>query len=198
MKIGITGSLSSGKSSVAKILSKNKDILFSADKIVRNLYLNTQFKKKVKKKFKVKKNNIKEEIKLKLLKKEISLKELGLIIHPFVRKKMREFHKKNKNKEIILFEIPLLIESKLMKFFDFIILVVAPKKNRLKRYLKSGGKKEMFYLLDKNQISAKRKIKYCDYLIVNNKSKNILKNKVHDIIDNVWNILRYRDYRIIL
>lgn len=185
MKIGITGSLSSGKSSVAKILSKNKDILFSADKIVRNLYLNTQFKKKVKKKFKVKKNNIKEEIKLKLLKKEISLKELGLIIHPFVRKKMREFHKKNKNKEIILFEIPLLIESKLMKFFDFIILVVAPKKNRLKRYLKSGGKKEMFYLLDKNQISAKRKIKYCDYLIVNNKSKNILKNKVHDIIDNV-------------
>ena len=45
-----------------------------------------------------------------------------------------------------------------MKFFDFIILVVAPKKNRLKRYLKSGGKKEMFYLLDKNQIPAKKKL----------------------------------------
>ena len=76
----------------------------------------------------------------------------------------------------------MLIESKLMKFFDFIILVVAPRKSRLKRYLKNGGKKNMFYLLDKNQISAKKKIKFCDYLIVNNKSKNILKKKVNDII----------------
>ena len=90
---------------------------------------------------------------------------------------MKEFQKRNKNKNIIFFEIPLLIESKLMNFFDYIILVVAPKKNRLKRYLKNGGKKKMFYLLDKNQIPAKKKIKYCDYLIVNNKSKSLLKKK---------------------
>ena len=36
MKIGITGSLSSGKSSVAKILSKNNRLLFSADKVVKD------------------------------------------------------------------------------------------------------------------------------------------------------------------
>ena len=182
MKIGITGSLASGKSSVAKILSKNKKLLFSADKVVKNLYSDNQFKTKIKKRFKIKNKNIKEEIKNKLLKKEISLNELGKIIHPFVRREMRTHKKKNRNKEIIFFEIPLLIESKLMKFFDFIILVLAPRKVRLKRYLKSGGKKKMFYLLDKNQISARKKIKYCDYLIVNNKSKNILKKKVNDII----------------
>ena len=182
MKIGITGSLSSGKSSVAKILSKNNRLLFSADKVVKDLYSNNEFKKKIKKKFKLKKKNIKEEIRTKLLKEKISLIELGAIIHPFVRRKMREFYKKNIRKEIVFFEIPLLIESKLMNFFDYIILVVAPRKNRLKRYLKNGGKKEMFYLLDKNQISAKKKIKYCDYLIVNNKSKNYLKKKVTDII----------------
>ena len=45
MKIGITGSLSSGKSSVAKILSKNKKLLFSADKIVKDLYSNNLFKR---------------------------------------------------------------------------------------------------------------------------------------------------------
>ena len=182
MKIGITGSLASGKSSVAKILSKNKKLLFSADKVVKNLYSDNQFKTKIKKRFKIKNKNIKEEIKNKLLKKEISLNELGKIIHPFVRREMRTHKKKNRNKEIIFFEIPLLIESKLMKFFDFIILVLAPRKVRLKRYLKNGGKKKMFYLLDKNQISARKKIKYCDYLIVNNKSKNILKKKVNDII----------------
>ncbi len=182
MKIGITGSLSSGKSSVAKILSKNKRLLFSADQAVKELYHNNNFKKKIKKKFKIKKQNVKEEIKTKLLKKEILLKDLSKIIHPFVRKKMKLFQKNNKNKEIIFFEIPLLIESKLMKFFDYIILVVAPRKIRLNRYLKNGGNKNMFYLLDKNQISAKNKIKYCDYLIVNNKSKNFLKKKVADII----------------
>ena len=185
MKIGITGSLSSGKSSVANILSKNKNLLFSADKEVKDLYSNYQFKKKLKKKLKIKSRNIKQEIKLKLLKKEISLKELGSIIHPFIRRKMKQFYKKNKNKKIIFFEIPLLIESKLMSFFDYIILVVSPRKNRLKRYLKNGGNKNMFQLLDKNQIPAPKKVKYCDYLIVNNKSKKLLKKKVNDIINYV-------------
>ena len=40
----------------------------------------------------------------------------------------------------------------------------------------------MFFLLDKNQIPANKKIAYCDYLVVNNKSKNILKQIVNDII----------------
>ena len=182
MKIGITGSLSSGKSSVAKILSKNKRLLFSADQVVKDLYSNNQFKKKIKRKFNIKEKNVKNQIIIKLLHKEISLKELGKIIHPFVRKKMKNFYIKNKKKQIIFFEIPLLIESKLMKFFDYIILVVSPKKIRLKRYIKNGGDKKMFYLLDKNQMSAKEKIKFCDYLIVNNKSKNILKKRISGII----------------
>tara|TARA_B100001057_G_scaffold484064_1_gene561601 strand:+ start:7077 stop:7628 length:552 start_codon:yes stop_codon:yes gene_type:complete len=182
MKIGITGSLSSGKSSVVKILSTNKKLFFSADKEVKKLYSNNKFKVKIKKKFKIQKGNIKKEIKIKLLKEEISLKELGLVIHPFIRRKMKAFYKKNKSNKIVFFEIPLLIESKLMYFFDYIILVVAPKKTRLRRYLKKGGNKRMFYLLDKNQMLAKNKIKYCDYLIVNNKSKTFLKKKVADII----------------
>ena len=62
MKIGITGSLSSGKSSVANILSKNKNLLFSADKEVKYLYSNRQFKKKLKNKFKLKRHNVKQEI----------------------------------------------------------------------------------------------------------------------------------------
>ena len=185
MKIGITGSLSSGKSSVAKILSNNKKLLFSADKVVNDLYTDKKFIKKIKNRFKIKKKNIKKEIKLRLLNEEISLKELGSIIHPYVRIKMKKFYKKNKKKTITFFEIPLLIESKLMNFFDFIILVIAPQKKRLKRYLKNGGKKNMFYLLDKNQIPAEKKIKFCDYLIVNNKSKNVLKKKVSDIVNNV-------------
>ena len=183
MKIGITGSISSGKSSVAKIICKNKDILFSADEVVQDIYKSNKFKKKIVKKFKIKNTNIKKELKKELLCGKISLKSLGKLIHPLVRQRMRNFYKKNKNKKILFFEIPLLIESKLISFFDFIILVVSPRKQRLKRYQKNGGDKKMFNLLDKSQISAKKKIKYCDYLIVNNRSKSVLKKKVNDIIN---------------
>ena len=182
MRIGITGSLSSGKSSVAKILSNKKDIVFSADKVVKKLYTSKKFKKMISKKFKLKTNNIKQEIKKKLLSKKISLKELGKIIHPAVRREMIAFSKKKQNKNVILFEIPLLIESKLMKFFDATVLVIAPKKLRIKRYLKNGGDRRMFNLLDKNQMPQRKKLNYCDYLIVNNNSKNVLKKRITDII----------------
>ena len=95
---------------------------------------------------------------------------------------MIAFSKKKQNKNVILFEIPLLIESKLMKFFDATILVIAPKKIRIKRYLKNGGDRRMFNLLDKNQMPQRKKLNYCDYLIVNNNSKNVLKKRITDII----------------
>ncbi len=182
MKIGITGSISSGKSTVVKLLSKNSKLIFSADHEVQKLYKNNLFKKKLSKRFKLKEQNLKFEIKRKLLSKKISLKSLGSFIHPEVRKKMYFFHKKNKSRKILFFEIPLLIESKLNKFFDYIIIVISPKKLRLKRYVENGGDKKMFLLLDKSQIPAKKKIKYCNYVIVNNKSKVVLKKKVNDII----------------
>ena len=37
-KIGITGSLASGKTTASKILSKGKGRLFSADEVVKQLY----------------------------------------------------------------------------------------------------------------------------------------------------------------
>ena len=123
MKIGITGSLSSGKTSVAKILSKNKKHLFSADKIVQELYRSKKFKKRLAKKFGIRKEDIKNEIKKKLLAGNISLNSLGKFIHPFVRKKMKTFYNSNKDK-ILFFEIPLLIESKLLKMEGFMRFLI--------------------------------------------------------------------------
>ena len=45
-KIGITGSLASGKTTASKILSNGKGPLFSADEVVRDLYSQNIFKKK--------------------------------------------------------------------------------------------------------------------------------------------------------
>ena len=55
-KIGITGSLASGKTTASKILSLRKGPLFSADDYVKKLYKKKFFKEIISKKFKVKKN----------------------------------------------------------------------------------------------------------------------------------------------
>ena len=51
IKIGITGSLASGKSTVAKIISSNKYPLFDADKVVKKIYQTNTFKSNIVKKF---------------------------------------------------------------------------------------------------------------------------------------------------
>ena len=91
------------------------------------------------------------------IKKKIQLDKknfikLEKIIHPEARKTMKSFLKKNQKSKIIVCEIPLLIEKKLMKYFDVILLIGASRKNRLKRYLKKGGKRKIFDILDKKQI----------------------------------------------
>jgi len=181
--IGITGSLASGKSTVAQFISKKKYPSFSADKTVQNLYKNKKFINQVIRKFKLNnKLKIKNQIKSIIKKNKNKLKALESIIHPLVRKEMNNFLKiKSK---ILILEIPLLIESKLSKYFDEVIFVDAKKKTRLRRYIKRGGNKKIFSLLDSRQLSPVVKKKMCDYTINNNYSLEILKKSVKNFIKN--------------
>ena len=182
IKIGITGSLASGKTTVAKIISSKKNPLFDADKSVKRIYQSNTFKSKVFKKFKLKnRSNIKDDLKKIILKNSKSLLELEKIIHPLVRKEVRSFSKKNKKKRFLFFEIPLLIESKLMKNYDKIIFVNSKKNLRLKRFLKRGKSKKIFNILDRRQLLPAKKIKFCDYVINNNGTLNKLKRKIKSI-----------------
>ena len=183
IKIGITGSLASGKTTVAKTMSSKKYPLFDADKSVKKIYQSNIFKSKVYKKFKLKnKKNIKNKIKKIISTNKKSLRDLEKIIHPIVRRDIKKFTQKNKNKKYLVFEIPLLIESKLMKNYDKIIFVNSKKNLRLKRYLKKGNSKKVFNLLNKRQLPPSKKIKYCDYVINNNGSLKLLKKNIKNIM----------------
>ena len=130
IKIGLTGSIASGKTTASKIISRRRGPLFSADDVVKKLYKNTNFKKVVVKKLKIKsRSDFKRTIKNIIFKKKGTLKKLEKIIHPMVRKEMFVFLKKNKNKKFLFLEIPLLIESKLAKYFDVIIFIKSKKKS---------------------------------------------------------------------
>ena len=147
-KIGITGSIASGKTTASKILSLKRGPLFSADKIVKDLYLNKAFKELIIKEFDIKKNfGLKNFLKKKILNNNSNIKKLEKLVHPLVRRKMKQFSKINKNKKMAFFEIPLLIENKLMSFFDIIIFIKARRTTRLKRFVLKGGERKLFNIL---------------------------------------------------
>ena len=180
---GITGSICSGKTTAGKIISKNKGPFFSADIVVKKLYSNIAFKQKISKLLKIKSgSDLKKNLKIKILQNKSYLRRLENIVHPLVRKEMFKFLNKNKNKKYLFLEIPLLIESKLSKFFDKIILIKTNKKMRMKRYIAKGGSSNFFKLLNSQQIVDTQKIKFCDYVVVNNNSLSILKKNLYNII----------------
>ena len=76
IKIGITGSIASGKTTASKILSYKRGPLFSADNFVKKLYKNNNFKRLLTKEFNLeKKSNLKRLLKNKILKsKENNIK----------------------------------------------------------------------------------------------------------------------------
>ena len=96
---------------------------------------------------------------------------------------MRSFTSQNRNKKFLFYEIPLLIESKLTKYFNVVIFIKAKKKLRLKRFQLKGGEKKLFKLLNDKQMNDTKKIKYCDYVVVNEKNLNILKKNLLAIIN---------------
>ena len=184
MKIGITGSLASGKTTASKILAKKRGPLFSADSVVKDLYRNPHFKSLVSKTFKIKNNKkIKSSLKKIILDNKKNIRSLENIIHPLVRKKMKNFSSVHKRKKFIFYEIPLLVESKLMKFFNVIIFIKANRKIRLKRFKSKSGDEKLFKLLDSKQFPDKKKTKICDHVVVNEKNLKILKRNLLDIFE---------------
>ena len=69
--------------------------------------------------------------------------------------------------------------------FDFVIFVKTKKKIRLERFLATGGNKELFELLNKKQLKDSVKVKFCDFVVNNDKDINIFKKNLFTIINNI-------------
>ena len=182
MKVGITGSLASGKTTASKILSAGRGPLFSADEVVKKLYKKNNLKKVIIKSLNLKNSsNIKKLIREKIAEDKSNIQKLEKIIHPLVRNEMLKFIRKNKKKKFSFLEIPLLIENNLTNIFDVIFYIKAKKSIRLKRFKLKGGKKSTFNILNSKQLNDVKKGEYCDHIIVNEKNIKILKKNLLNI-----------------
>ena len=144
VRIGIIGAIGSGKTFVANNFGYP---VFNADYEVLKLYnqdrkIYLKLKKKLPKyiyTFPIDKNEITKAI----LAKPNNLKEIVNIVHKEIRKKLNVFLKKNRNKKIVILDIPLLIENKIFNKNDKLVFVDSKKKDidkRLKKRLNFNNK----------------------------------------------------------
>ena len=101
---------------------------------------------------------------------------------------MKKFIIKNKKSEMIIFDIPLLIENKLNKNKDIIIFIKTKKSKVLNRLKKRPNFDEkLIKNLKQNQVILSKKKKLADYVINNNFSVNVMKKKVTLIKKEILN-----------
>ena len=180
IRVGIIGGIGSGKSFISKLFGYP---VFNADNEVKLIYKkNKECFNKLKKKlpkfiktFPIKKKELIKSINS----NKKNLKIISSVVHPLVRKKMKKFITRNKRSEMIILDIPLLIENKLNKKKDIIVFIDSKKSkvlNRLKKRPNFSGK--LITNLTENQFILSEKRKLADYIINNNFSSNIMKKKV--------------------
>jgi dephospho-CoA kinase len=191
IKVGLTGSIGTGKSTVAKIFEKLGAYVIDADKVVHQLFENEDVKEEIVSTFgksildnqgKIDKKKLAQIIFTDKEKK----KKLENILHPKVRQKIQEFiedvYKKDKN-AVVVAEIPLLIETGMYKNYDKVLVVYAPKDLQLKRLLEKGFSEDEAKRRINSQMDIEEKLKYADIIIENTSSLKELEEKVKDIYE---------------
>jgi dephospho-CoA kinase len=189
VRIGILGSVGSGKTFIANIFKELSFNIFSADNEVANIYKNNKIvNKKIAKFFKLKlyKGKInKQDLRDSLKKNPKKFKFLNKTIHPIVRKRLAIFLSRFKKNKLVVLDIPLLVENKMLNFVDILVLVKTRSNSFLGRIKKRKNlDKQFLNILRKQQASEKIKESYADFIIYNS-SKNKVKLQVKNIIDKI-------------
>ena len=116
----------------------------------------------------------------------IILKKIVKIVHPEVRSRMNNFIKKNKNKKIVILDIPLLMENKINKKNDILIFIDAKKKEINKRLKKkSNFNSKIIKKFKKLQLPVEFKKQQSDFVIKNNFKNNSIKKNVKKVLEKI-------------
>lgn len=194
IKIGITGVIGSGKTTIANILKGLKIPVIDADEISRNLTRKgTPVFKKVIETFGNEILNTDGELDRKKLAEIVfsnpkKRKLLENIIHPAVKAERSKIinELKRKNINIVALDIPLLFEAGMDKEVDFIITAYADENTLFERVRKRDGMTfEEFSKRLKNQNSLEEKMSKSDFVIDTRKNVEELKIELSEIINKI-------------
>ena len=183
-RIGLTGGIASGKTTITNYIRKHKNIpILDADNLSRELIKpNTYGYKKILDYFGNKiidhKNNSERVINRKLLRNIIfkhseSKEWIEKLLHPLIKEKMIEECRQYKNYQTILLVIPLLFEAKFEDICTEIWLVKCPKELQKKRLMTRDkiSEKEAYESINL-QLNFEEKRKFADIILDNSDDQN--------------------------
>ena len=192
-RIGLTGGIASGKSTIAKYIKEYIDIpILDADQYSKDLIKpNSNCYKKVVAYFGppiVDQHSSVNEINRALLKKIIfenskHRKWIQNLLHPLIKEKMIEKCNQFDKNKILLLVIPLLFEAKFTDICTEIWLVKCPKEVQKKRLMKrniiSENEAEKIINL---QLNFEDKSKFSDVILDNSDNKQLWKNTIQKLV----------------
>ena len=175
--IGITGGISSGKSTIGRMLASMGSEYIDADEMCHRLFLVQELKNKIVERF----GNTVQDIYGKIDRSRLAeivfqdkacLDDLCSILHPIVieriKSKITEIEKQGRRKAIVI-DAALLEESDLSSICDFIIFVNTSRGRRLERSkISRHWKEEELDKRERFQMALEDKKKKADYIIDNN------------------------------
>ncbi|MEM4662420.1 MAG: dephospho-CoA kinase [Candidatus Diapherotrites archaeon] len=179
--VAITGNIACGKSTLLNEFRKLGEKCIDCDEISREVYKLKTVKKMLVKTFGT---CDRKKIAKIVFRDHKARKKLEAIIHPFILRRLKRFID-SRSEDRFFIEVPLLYECSLEKFFDYVVVVKAPKKIQLKRIVSRGLTEEEALLRIKTQFPLSKKIKMADFVVDGTKNKSQLKQIAKDIIERV-------------
>lgn len=180
LKIGLTGGIGSGKTTVAKIFVSLGIPVFFADSEARKLMEHSpDLIRSVKCSF-GDESYIENELNRKYLANvvfsdPVKLKKLNSIVHPAVSKQFETWAVEYTDKPYVIEEAALLFETGIYKSFDYTVLVTAPVSKRIERVMLRDKVSDSEVLKRMEaQMSDEEKIINSHFLIFNDDQNMVL------------------------
>lgn len=185
--VGLTGGIGSGKTTVAKLFMELGIPVYNSDSRAKELMSKSEALKNAIRELLGEDSYKNESLNKKYIADKVFtnknlLQKLNEIVHPAVKKDFIAWAGKKKTPYVIQ-EAAILFENGSYKNFDRIILVKAPKLERLERIIKRDKRsKEEILMRMENQWKDSEKIPLSDFVIENiNLEKTKLQvQKIHD------------------
>lgn len=194
IKVGLTGGIGSGKSTVSKILISKGFSVYNSDNRAKWLMNNNDNLKSniisiFGDKAYLKGSLNRKYLSAKVFNDSLKLKALNNLVHPLVAIDFKNWLLHQKSKDFVFKEAAILIESGAYKEMDKIIVVSCPKNIRLERVLKrDGNSPELVKKRMQNQISETEKINHADFVVKNNGNESDLVLEVEFVISELKNL----------
>ena len=197
MKVGLTGGIGAGKSTVADLFSQKGAVVIRSDELARQVIEPQtpgfqQVIDRFGKEF-VNSEGYIDRAKLAqiVFQDDAALKDLENIVHPLVRSRTNQIIDQHTSETIIVNEIPLLLEKKMESLFDFLVIVISSEKNRLERLSQRGLTAEQATARMSKQVSDDERKAAADFLIVNDGNLDQLEADV----EKIWQTLQERSFK---